>query len=116
MRSATSRQDVAMRRWLIFLPVALAALGVAGCLPGRSPTPRRTPESRAVVVASPTPACPPGELPVRTKLPQPADFSVRVYNGTSRPGLANQIAEELTTRGFKVVRVAASVDPYPQTL
>jgi hypothetical protein len=69
-----------------------------------------------VVVASPTPACPPGKLPVRTKLPQPADFSVRVYNGTSRPGLANQIAEELTTRGFKVARVAASVDPYPQTL
>lgn len=123
-----------MRRWLTSVPAALAVLGLAGCVPGRSPNPRST-EWHVVVVPrpspslslslppslslSPSPACPSGAVPVRTKLPERTDVSVRVYNGTSRPGVANQVAQELTTRGFKVLRVAtasAGPNPYPQTL
>src|SRR5215468_3573670 len=88
---------------------------VAGCVPGRSATPGSTPEWHAAAAPSRTRACPPGAPSVQLWLPDPTDVSVRVYNGTSRPDLANQVAEELTTRGFKVLSVATSDRPYPQT-
>jgi hypothetical protein len=97
-----------MRRWLICVPVALAVLGVTGCLPGQVPVIVPV----AVPSPSPTPTCP----QVRTRLPERTDVSVTVYNGASRPGLANNVAEELTARGFKVLKVATSDRPYPQTL
>jgi len=105
-----------MRRWLASVAAALAVLAVAGCLPGRSPTPRRTRDWRALVEPSRSPACPPGMQPVHAKLPQPTDISVRVYNATSRPALATSVAKELTTRGLTVLKVADSDHPYPQTL
>ena len=110
-----------MRSWLACVAAALAVLGMAGCLPGRSPTARSTPEWHVVVEPSrspsqPSPACPPGMQPVHAKLPQPTDISVRVHNATSRPALATSVAKELTTRGFMVLNVADSDHPYPQTL
>jgi hypothetical protein len=119
-RDEPARQDVAMRRWLSSVAAALAVLGVAGCVPERSPTARSTRDWRALVVPSgsalPSPACPPGTRPVHAKLPQPTDISVRVYNATSRPALATQVATELTARGLTVLKVADSDRPYPQTL
>jgi hypothetical protein len=105
-----------MRRWLISVPVALAVLGVTGCLPGQVPVIVPVAVPSQLPSPSPSPSPSPTCLQVRTRLPERTDVSVTVYNGASRPGLANNVAEELTARGFKVLKVASADRPYPQTL
>ena len=65
--------------------------------------------------------CPPGKIKISTKLPPPSEIKLNVYNGTGQvnpkakdkvingvAGLAEQVADDLRNRDFKVVKVGSS--------
>ena len=111
-----------MQRSRVGVGGVLATLGlcaVAACGPERSPDPTAAsdPVSHApTFVPTATRTCPPGAVPVSVELPERTDITVNVYNGTSRPGLGTEVAQELRTRGFHVARVAASDDPSAESV
>jgi hypothetical protein len=47
--------------------------------------------------------CPEGFVPAELALPQERDTRLNVFNGTTRPGLANQIGENFVNREFEVL-------------
>lgn len=47
--------------------------------------------------------CPADFILVDLSLPQPSEVKVNVYNGTTRAGLANRIADNLANRNFHVL-------------
>jgi hypothetical protein len=46
--------------------------------------------------------CPPGYVPADLRLPVEKDIKINVYNGTSRTGLADQVAADFQNREFTV--------------
>ncbi len=81
--------------------VALAGFGSALVYTGNLTVPFldrgfSSPEPTTLVAAD-SPCPPAGALPVPY-----TDITVNVYNGTSRPGLANQTANSLAARGFVI--------------
>lgn len=58
-------------------------------------------EDEEVVTTSPVCAMAEPEDP-----PPPEEISINVYNGTSRSGLANQVAREMREQGFVILDVA----------
>ena len=53
--------------------------------------------------ATQTPVC---AVAVPTEAPPPEEISVNVYNGTSRNGLASQVAREMREQGYVILDVA----------
>lgn len=47
-------------------------------------------------------SCPDGEAEVDLTLPDPQEIEINVYNATDQSGLASQVAENFTNRGFQV--------------
>lgn len=55
--------------------------------------------------ADPKPAagCPKGAVVANTRLPEePKDVKIKVFNGTTQPGLAEKVGEDFAHRGFTV--------------
>ncbi|MEW2548836.1 LytR C-terminal domain-containing protein [Streptomyces sp. NPDC047002] len=61
-------------------------------------------------VASDRPSCKPSAAPAA--LPKPGQITVNVYNATPRSGLAQQTADELKKRGFRVGTVGNASAQY----
>jgi hypothetical protein len=90
------------RRWQVVAVVAaVVVVGVA--LGGLMVQPGRFPNGVAAgpLVSS---ACPSGQVPARIELPERNAITLNVYNGTTTPGLAAEVAGELTRRGFVLRR------------
>ncbi len=61
--------------------------------------------------ASYTDTCPAGEVPVVTDpLPDYDQINIKLYNGSGVPGAAQDLADELNHRGFKVAKVTSADD------
>lgn len=46
--------------------------------------------------------CPDGSVPITTKLPDENTITLKIYNGTKTPGLAESVAEGFRHRSFQV--------------
>lgn len=56
-------------------------------------------------------SCPAGTVPVVTSpLPDYSQINLKIYNGSKVPGLAQNLANQLSHRGFKVQKVGAHDD------
>lgn len=92
---------------VLLAAVAFAGLGSALVYTGHMTVPFldrgfSSPEPTAFVAAD-SPCPPAGALPVPY-----GEITVNVYNGTSRPGLANQTADALSSRGFVIASKATA--------
>jgi LCP family protein required for cell wall assembly len=90
-------------------PAVWAALRHDRPIPGlASPSPR--PSTSATPTATPTPSGPPLTI-------APSGIYVAVQNGAGRPGLAHDVADQLTAQGYHVVSIGdADKDTYTRTL
>jgi hypothetical protein len=60
--------------------------------------------------------CPAGSVKVKTRpLPVPGQVKVNVFNGTSKPGLGAEAADEFRNRGFTVVSIKNAPAHYDGT-
>lgn len=60
--------------------------------------------------------CPDGMIPVSVALPDEPQIRLRVFNASSRPGVASYAASELELRGFKVEASERAWDAAPGSL
>jgi LCP family protein required for cell wall assembly len=90
-------------------PALWSALRHDRPIPGvTSPSP--SPSASASATSSPTPTGPPLTV-------SPSNIYVAVRNGTSTPGLAHKVADQLTEQGYHVVSIGdADTDTYTQTV
>jgi hypothetical protein len=77
-----------MKRALIAAATLLALAGCGSKSPGRTAT-----ESSS---------CRADQIPITTTLPAERDITIKIYNGTTKPGLAEQVAAQFQYRGFRV--------------
>jgi hypothetical protein len=77
-------------RAMIFVAVLFVTAGVVVL----------TAVNRDTQVHPPEESCGPGQLRVNIEVPKQEQVTLNVFNGTDRTGLAEQIAGELSNRGF----------------
>jgi len=58
-------------------------------------------------------SCPANQVPITTKLPNEQDITLKIYNGTKTPGLAENLSERFRHSGFKVEPVNRKKDNRP---
>ncbi len=92
-------------RAMIFIAVLFVTAGVVVLTAINRDTQTQPPED----------PCAPGEIRVNLDMPEQADVTLNIFNGTARPGLADQIAGELANRGFVTNTMDAAPEggPYP---
>lgn len=108
VRSPLERDRPPRRRDLRPLRTAITMMLLVGLVVGAAyyawqivTEPTGAEEDEVVTVT--TPAC---AMPVPEDPPPAEEISINVYNGTSRSGLANQVAREMREQGFIILDVA----------
>jgi hypothetical protein len=87
-------------RSLIFVAVLFIAGGIVVAT-----AIHRDSQANPVVVA----ACASGQVPAKTRMPDSrGDVTINVYNGTKTAGLAENVADELKFRGYKIDKVGTA--------
>jgi hypothetical protein len=96
LRRQEVRRRTRRRQGLSFLVIVVTVLGIGLLGAAINQGVVRWPFDKAATVACPTPESPYAD---------PATVSVTVLNASDRRGLAAQVGDELTSRGYKVVGV-----------
>jgi hypothetical protein len=78
--------------------LAVLAVMLAGCR-----------ESHPDASPSPSTGCPSGQVPVDLRLPEPRNIRLTVVNGSGVPGKAQDVATQLSQRGFQIRATTSTV-------
>ena len=100
-------------RNVLLLVLAMVALFAVGFGIGLLLSRRGTTTAEPTTSVTPAP-CVTATVVPGASLPKPATVTSNVYNATNRAGLARRTGAELSTRGFKIAKIAN--DPLSKTI